>query len=170
MRYGNFTIRSKSTCCTCITKGTNKASVLMHVCKKYVRLYSTAAGVLLVFGRPFVKRCALCYRIVLSVCLSVCPVCDVRALWPNGWTDQDETWHACRPRPWPHCVRWGPSSSPPKGHSPKFSAHICCSQMAARIKMPLDMEVGLCQCYFSCCFLVSVSVKVLDHKFFFSYY
>jgi len=23
---------------------------------------------------------------VLSVCLS-----DVRALWPNGWTDQDET-------------------------------------------------------------------------------
>ena len=23
--------------------------------------------------------------------LSVCPVCDVRALWPTGWTDQDET-------------------------------------------------------------------------------
>jgi len=33
-------------------------------------------------------------RNMLSVrCLS-CPVCDVRALWPNGWTDQDETWHA----------------------------------------------------------------------------
>ena len=44
---------------------------------------------------------------VLSVCLSVC---NVRALWPNGWTDQDETWHAGRPGPWPHCVRWGPSS------------------------------------------------------------
>jgi len=67
-----------------------------------------------VFGRQFVKRFALCYRSV--VCLSVCPVCpvlsclsvcDVRALWPNGWTDQDETWHAGRPRPWPHCVRWG---------------------------------------------------------------
>ena len=26
--------------------------------------------------------------------LSVCPVRDVGALWPNGWTDQDETWHA----------------------------------------------------------------------------
>jgi len=24
--------------------------------------------------------------------------------------DQDETWHAGRPWPWPHCVRWGPSS------------------------------------------------------------
>ena len=34
-----------------------------------------------VFERPFVKRFALCYR---SVVLSVC---DVRALWPNGWTD-----------------------------------------------------------------------------------
>jgi len=46
------------------------------------------------FGRPFVKRFALCYR---SVVCPVCPVCDVRALWPNGWTDQDETWHAGRP-------------------------------------------------------------------------
>jgi len=53
-------------------------------------------------------------------CLS-CPVClDVRALWPNGWTDQYETRQAGRPRPWPHCIRWGPSSSSPKGHSPQF--------------------------------------------------
>jgi len=51
-------------------------------------------------------------------CLSVCPVCDVRALWPNGWTNQDETWHESRPRPWPHCVRWGPSSPSPKGAQP----------------------------------------------------
>jgi len=40
---------------------------------------------LTVFGRPFVKRFALCYRSVVcpvvSVCLSVCPVCDVCALW-----------------------------------------------------------------------------------------
>jgi len=34
-----------------------------------------------------------------------CPVCDAGVLWPNGWTDQDETWHASRPRPKPHCVR-----------------------------------------------------------------
>ena len=62
---------------------------------------------------------------------------------PNGWTDQDETWHAGRPRPWPHCVRWGPSFPSPKGHSPQYSVHICCGQMAAWIKMPLGMELGL---------------------------
>jgi len=65
-----------------------------------------------VFGRPFVKRFALCYR--TAVCLSVC---DVGVLWPNGWMDQDETWHGGRPRPWPRCVRSGPSCPLPKGHS-----------------------------------------------------
>ena len=65
-------------------------------------------------------------------------------LWPNGWTDQDETWHAGRPRHWPHCVRWGPSSPSPKGvQPPQFSAHICCGQVVAWIKMSLGMEVGL---------------------------
>ena len=56
---------------------------------------------------------------------------------------QDETWHAGRSRPWPHCVRWGPSSPSPKGAQPQFSVHICCGQMAAWIKMSLGMEVGL---------------------------
>ena len=94
----------------------------------------------LVFGQPFVNRFALCYQ---TVCLS-CPVCDVRVLWPNGWTKQDETWQAGRPRPWPYCVRRGPSSPPQRGTSPiQFSAHICCGQMAAWIKMPLGMELGL---------------------------
>ena len=69
----------------------------------------------LIFGRPSVKRFALCYR---TVFLSVLSVCDVRALWPNGWTDQDETCHAGRPRPWPHCVRWGPSSHPQRATAP----------------------------------------------------
>jgi len=36
-----------------------------------------------------------------------------------------------------------PAPSPPKGHSPQFSAHICCGQIAASIKMTLGMEVGL---------------------------
>jgi len=67
------------------------------------------------FGRPFVKWFALCYQTVVSVpsvCLS-CPVCDVAILWPNGWMDQDETWHADRPWPLAHCVRWGPSTPSP---------------------------------------------------------
>jgi len=51
-----------------------------------------------VFGRLFLKRFALCYWTVVLSCLSVC---NVRALWPNGWTDQDETWRAARPLPWP---------------------------------------------------------------------
>ena len=97
-----------------------------------------------IFERSFAKRFALCHRSV--VCLSfpsVCPLCNVGVLWPNGWMDQDETWHAGRPRPWPHCVIWGPTSPQPKGHSPQFSAHICCGQMAGWIKMPLGMEEGL---------------------------
>jgi len=43
-----------------------------------------------------------------------------------------------------HIVLDGDPAPPPaKGHSPQFSAHICCGQMAAWIKMPLGMEVGL---------------------------
>jgi len=34
---------------------------------------------------------------------------------------------------------------PPKGHSPQFSVHICCGQMAGWIKMPLATKVGLGQ-------------------------
>jgi len=49
-------------------------------------------------------------------CLSVLSVVGV--LWPNGWMDQDETWHGGRPRPWPHGVGWGSSSSSPKGAQP----------------------------------------------------
>jgi len=88
-----------------------------------------------IFGQPFVKRFGLCYRSV--VCLSVLSVCDVGVLWPNGWMDQDETWHGGMPRPRRHCVRWRPSSSPPpqkrKGaqHSPQFSAHVYCVQTIA---------------------------------------
>ena len=89
-----------------------------------------------IIGRPFVKWFALCYQTVVCPVLS-CHVmsclslCDVGALWPSGWTDQDETWHAGRPRPWPHCLRWRPSPPFPKGHSLlQFSAHICCGLMA----------------------------------------
>jgi len=39
-------------------------------------------------------------------------------LWRlNGCMDQDATWYGGRPRPRQHRVRWGPSSSFPKGQS-----------------------------------------------------
>jgi len=76
-------------------------------------------------------------------CLSVLSVYEVGVLWPNGWMDQNETWHGGRPRTRPHCVRWVPSSPPQKGHSPKFSAHVCCGKTAEWIKMPLGTEVDL---------------------------
>jgi len=83
----------------------------------------------------------------LSVCLSVgacvLSVCNVGILWSHGWMDQNETWHGGRPRPWPHCVRWGPSSPSHKGAQPPIVGHVCCGQTAGCIKMALGMEVGL---------------------------
>jgi len=81
-----------------------------------IKNFSATKIVLLVLMRPFVKRFARCYRtVVCPVCLSVC---NVGVLCPNGWMDQDETWHAGRPRPWPQCFRWGPISPSPKGAQP----------------------------------------------------
>jgi len=59
--------------------------------------------------------------------------------------DQDETRRAGRLQPWPHCVKWGPSSLPQKrrAEAPQFSAHFYCGQTAGCIKMPLGMEIGL---------------------------
>jgi len=65
-------------------------------------------------------------------------------LYPNGSMDQDATWYGGRPRPKRHCIRRGPSSPPQERvRAPQFSAHVYCGQMAASIKMPRGMEVGL---------------------------
>ena len=101
----------------------------------YISLLRCLLTYLLV-GRPSVKRFALCYWTV------VCSVCNISALWPNGWMDQNKTRHAGRSRSRPHCVVWGPSF-PPKGHSPQFSAHVCCGQTAGWINMPLGTEIDL---------------------------
>jgi len=67
------------------------ACVPVHNRQKIQRPKKKATANVFVFGQPFVKRFALCYRTaVLSVCLS-CPVCNVGVLWPNGWMDQDAT-------------------------------------------------------------------------------
>ena len=83
--------------------------------------------------------------VVLSV-LSCLSLRNVGVLWLDGWMDHNKTWHDGRPRPRPHCVRWGPSYPPPKrGHSANspFSADVCYSQTAGWMKMPLGTEVGL---------------------------
>jgi len=64
------------------------------------------------------QRSAIVMRCRLSVCRLSSVARVTRVLWPNGWTDQDETWHAGRPWPKWHCVRWGPSSPSPKGVQP----------------------------------------------------
>jgi len=56
----------------------------------------------------------------LSVCLSVLSLCNVGVLWPNGWMDQDETWHAGSLRPG-HIVLDGDPATPlTKGHSSRI--------------------------------------------------
>ena len=64
-------------------------------------------------------------------------------LWPNGWMDQDGTWHGGRPHPRRLCVTWEHSLNLPKKEAePPFSAYVYCGQTAAWIKMPLGTEVG----------------------------
>jgi len=36
----------------------------------------------------------------------------------------------------------GPAPPPQKGHSPRFSAHLCCGQTSGWISMPFGLEVG----------------------------
>ena len=64
-------------------------------------------------------------------------------MWPNGWMDQDGTWHGGGPWSRPHCATWGPSSSSHTGADPQFSVHFYCGQTAGCVKMPLGKEVGL---------------------------
>ena len=61
-----------------------------------------------------------------TVCNTVCPigplsvlsVCDVRALWPNGWTDQDETCVQVGLSPGHIVLDGDPAPPPPKGAQP----------------------------------------------------
>ena len=59
--------------------------------------------------------------------------------------DQDETWHAGRPRPGQIVLDGDPAPPLQKGHSPQFSAHVCSGQTAGWIKMSLGTEVVLGQ-------------------------
>ena len=57
--------------------------------------------------------CKTVHPMLSNHCLSLRSVLyNVGVLWPNGWTDQDETWHAGRPRPG-HIVLDGDPAPPP---------------------------------------------------------
>jgi len=43
------------------------------------------------------------------------PISGPCLLWPNGWMDEDATWHGSIPRPRPHCIRRGDSQLSAKG-------------------------------------------------------
>ena len=70
------------------------------------------------------------------------PIFGPCLLRPNGWVDQDATWHGSRPRPRQHCVRWGTQLPPKRGTASTFR-HVCCGQTPGWIKMALGTEVGL---------------------------
>ena len=99
------------------------------------------------FGRPFVKRFALCYRTV--VCLSVLSVTLVYCGQTVGRIKMKLGMRVgLGPGHLGLGARWGPMQLPfPQRGAPggalQFLAHICCGQMAGWIKMPLGMEVGL---------------------------
>jgi len=81
----------------------------------------------IVFGRPFVKRLALCYRVI------ICPACPVLSVLSVTlvYCGQTVGWIKMKlgvqvglgPG---HIVLDGDQLPLPKGQSLQFSAHICC--------------------------------------------
>ena len=76
----------------------------------------------LVFGRPFVKRFALCYRTV--VCLSVLSVTLVYCGQTVEWIKM-KLGMAVGLGPG-HIVLDGDPAPSQRGTAPQFSAHVCC--------------------------------------------
>jgi len=94
------------------------------------------------FGRPFVKRFAICYRTVVPSVCPVCPVCNVGVLCPNGCLDQDETWQGAGLGS-DHIVLDGDPAFPSKGAQPPNFRSMQCCQTAGWIKVSLGREVDL---------------------------
>ena len=84
----------------------------------------------------------------LSV-LSVMSVGNVGVLWSNGCMDQDESRHAGRPRPWPHCVQIGTQLPSPKGHSAPifgpFAAKWLCGSRCYLVRRQASAQATLYQ-------------------------
>jgi len=83
----------------------------LSVCLSVTQLNSTS-----IYGR----RCKTpqCTHLSSHFCISSTSINLIRALWPNGWTDQDETWQAGRPRPGHAVLDGNPAPLPKKGAEP----------------------------------------------------
>ena len=96
-------------------------------------------------SQPTIKRFALYYpTVVLSVCLSVC--LSVTFVHCGQTVGRIKTKFGMQVGLiLGHIVLDGnPAPLPQRGTAPtQYSGHICCGQMAAWIKMPLGMELGL---------------------------
>ena len=95
----------------------------LYACKRSMcQVYRCMDPPLTYYSRPRLNSSPYIIRPLSCPVVSCLSVCNVGVLRPNAWTDQDETWHTARPRPQPHCIRWGPSSQ--KGHRPQFSVRM----------------------------------------------
>jgi len=66
------------------------------------------------------------------------PIFGPCLLWPNGWMDQDGTWHGGGTRSRPHCARWTQLLLNQKDdRAAQFSTHFYCGQTAICIRIPL---------------------------------
>jgi len=82
-------------------------------------------------------------RMLSDRCLSASlSVCNVGVLWPNGWVDQDETWHGGRLRPRPYLLDGDPAPLPKRGQLPIFGPCLLWPN-GWMIKIPLSTEVDL---------------------------
>ena len=79
----------------------------------------------MIFGPPFVKRLALCYRTVVCPVLSVLSVTLVYCGQMIGWIKMKLGTHVDLV---PGYIMIDGDSAPPQ-----FSAHVCCSQTVANL-------------------------------------
>jgi len=72
------------------------------------------------------------------------PIFGPFLLWPNDWMDKDATWYGGKPQPRQYCVRWGPSSPPPrkKVTAPNFRPMYIVAKRL-HVRLPLGTEEGL---------------------------
>ena len=97
------------------------------------------------FGRPFVKRFALCYRTVVSLSCPVLCVLIVTLVYCGQTVARIKMKLCMQVRLGPgHIVLDGTQVPlPQRSTAPQFSAHVYCTQTAGWIKMSLGRKVGL---------------------------